>query len=185
MADADTRGDTILDATLALAERSGWPSLSMAAVAAESGVPLAELYARFPHRALLVAGIVRRIDRQVLADGPPDGATPRERLFDLLMRRFDALQPVRSGVAALVAGARRDPAAGLAALGQARGSIGWMLEAAGLATAGLRGCLRVHAVMRAYALAFRVWLGDDDGDLAKTMAALDRRLASIDRWLAA
>ncbi len=183
MSDPDPRINAILDATLATVEQSGWAGLTMAAVASHSGITLADLYDRFPHRAALAAGLVRRLDRRVLADGPPEGATPRERLFDLLMRRFDALQPIRAGAAALANGLRRDPAGGFAALTQLHASLAWLIEAAGLTTGGLRGCLRVQAVRRAYAQAFRIWQSDDTPDLARTMAALDKRLASVERWL--
>jgi ubiquinone biosynthesis protein COQ9 len=60
----------------------------------------------------------------------------------------------------------------------------WMLQAAGFATDGLVGALRVAGLASVYASAFRTWLHDDDPGLARTMAALDRHLRRGERTLA-
>jgi hypothetical protein len=51
-----------------------------------------------------------------------------------------------------------------------------MLAAAGISGEGGRGLLRVQGLLTIYAWVFPVWLGDNDPGLARTMAALDRRL---------
>ena len=56
-----------------------------------------------------------------------------------------------------------------------------MLEAAGLSSSGLIGALRAKGLALVYGEAFRVWLGDDSKDMAKTMAALDRALRRAER----
>jgi hypothetical protein len=61
--------------------------------------------------------------------------------------------------------------------------MAWMLEAAGVSTAGLRGRLRVRALAVLYLSELRVFLRDDTEDLSKTMAALDRRLRQAEPWL--
>jgi hypothetical protein len=58
-----------------------------------------------------------------------------------------------------------------------------MLEAAGISTDGPTGAIKVAGLGMAYAWVFRTWLGDDDPGLAKTMAALDRRLRRGERAL--
>jgi hypothetical protein len=58
-----------------------------------------------------------------------------------------------------------------------------MLEAAGISTDGAAGAMRVAGLGMAYAWVFRTWLEDDDPGLAKTMAALDRRLRRGERAL--
>jgi AcrR family transcriptional regulator len=180
--------DRIIDAALALIAQEGWRRLSLAAIAAEAGLPIVQLYRVFPSKPAILCGFSRRIDEAVLATPLDGGAAaeaderPRDRVFDLLMRRFDALQPYRSALAVL---GREVPADPVAALGMAAGllrSIGWMLEAAGISTAGLGGCVAVNLTAAAYGATLRVWLRDDSPDLAPTMAALDRRLRGIERW---
>ena len=70
----------------------------------------------------------------------------------------------------------RDPFAALALTPSALQSLAWMLEAAGIDSSGLRGAVRVRGLALIWAAAFRVWLDDEDGGLAPTMAELDRRL---------
>jgi hypothetical protein len=52
----------------------------------------------------------------------------------------------------------------------------WMLAAAGISGEGGRGLLRVQGLLTIYARVFPIWLDDGDPGLARTMAALDRRL---------
>ena len=58
-----------------------------------------------------------------------------------------------------------------------------MLEAAGVSSSGLFGALRVKGLAMIYAEAYRVWLGDDSKDMAKTMATLDRALGRVERLI--
>jgi AcrR family transcriptional regulator len=180
--------DRIIDAALGLIARAGWRRLSLAAVAAEAGLPILTLYRTFPSKPAILCGFSRRIDEAVLAtpfdSEPAEEADerPRDRVFDLLMRRFDALQPYRAALEMLGRELPRDPLAMLGAgLGLLR-SIGWTLEAAGISTLGLGGIVAVKLTAAAYVATMRVWLRDDSPDLAPTMAALDRRLRAIERW---
>jgi len=107
---------------------------------------------------------------------------PRDRVFDLLMRRFDALKPHRAAFEVLARELPADPLAALAAGAGALRSVALMLEAAGVPTGGLFGIVAVNATAAAYGAAMRVWLRDETPDLAPTMAALDRRLRAVERW---
>jgi AcrR family transcriptional regulator len=178
--------DRILDAALAVAARDGWRAASFARIAAAAEVELATLYALFPSKPALLAGLLRKIDRAVLAGGAParGEGSPRDRLFDGVMRRFDALQPWRAGLLAIVNDGV-DPLSGLALAGPFARSMAWMLEAAGIASGGLAGRMRAAGLAVVYARAFRAWLEDDSADLGKTMAALDRGLAQAERWASA
>jgi AcrR family transcriptional regulator len=178
--------DRVLDATLRIAATEGWSAVGVARLATEASVDLAALYELFPSKPALLVGLMRRADRAVLATDPVESAegSPRDRLFDVIMRRFDALQPFRGGLVAII-GAGADPLAGLALLGPFRRSMAWMLETAGISSAGLAGQVRIAGLAVVYARAFGVWLGDESADLGKTMAALDRGLALAERWAGA
>jgi hypothetical protein len=54
--------------------------------------------------------------------------------------------------------------------------MAWMLEAAGIPTAGLAGRLRATALLAVWLGAFRAWAKDESADMSATMAALDRLL---------
>ena len=174
--------DRMVDAALLLAERQGWRRTGMAEIAAEAGLSLAEAYAACRAKPALLAEFHRRIDRAALAEGSDAAEPTRDRLFDLLMRRFDALAPYRAGLRAILRDSFGDPAA-LLAVPALLCSMGWMLEAAGISAAGWQGRLRRHVLAGAYLSVFRAFLEDDSADLARTMAALDRRLRGVGSWL--
>ena len=119
-------------------------------------------------------------DQAALADAPLLGA-PRERIFDLLMRRFDVLQQHRPGMLALLRALPLNPLLAVSLGGATLRSMAWMLEAAGLSAAGLRGLVRSEALVGVWLYALRAWKDDESGDLAGTMAALDRALDQADR----
>jgi AcrR family transcriptional regulator len=162
-----------------VAER-GWPGLSMRRVAAASGVAPAEIRRRCPTPCHLLALHGRVMDQLVLEGTAPGDAldtnTPRDRVFDVLMRRIDALQPHRAGILRLLDDLRRDPLLGLVLLASLPRSMAWMLEAAGLGAGGLAGLARAKGLTAVWLATLRAWVDDESVDLGPTMAALDRAL---------
>jgi AcrR family transcriptional regulator len=177
--------DRIIDAALARIATDGWRRLSLAAIAAEAELPILGVYRIFRSKQAILCAFLRRIDERVLAEPPaaePD-ERPRDRLFDLLMRRFDALRPHKAAIDVLSRELAANPATALCAGAALLRSMRWMLDAAEIATGGLRGAVAVKLTTVAYLSAMRVWQGDDSPDLQRTMAALDARLRRIERWL--
>ena len=183
-APAASDSDRIIDAALACIARQGWRRLSLADIAAEAGLPILGVYRVYSSKPAILCGFFRRVNEAVLAaplDSEPD-ERPRDRVFDLLMRRFDALTPYRAALEMLGRELPTDPLAVLAAGAGLLRSMRWMLEAAGISGEGLGGVLAVKLTAAAYLATLRVWLRDASPDLAPTMAALDRRLRGIERW---
>jgi AcrR family transcriptional regulator len=178
--------DRIIDAALARIARDGWRRLSLAAVAGDAGLPVLRVYRNFRSKQAILRGFLRRIDEAVLAEPPPaeDDERPRDRLFDLLMRRFDALRPYKSALGVLRRQLLGDPATALCVAVSLTCSMRWILEAADITTGGVRGALAVKLTGAAYLGTMGAWQHDDAPDLGQTMAALDGRLRRIERWLA-
>ena len=182
-----SEADRIIDAALALVATEGWRQVSLAAIATAAGLPILQVYRIFRSKQAILAALYRRVDAIVLAEPPAAEADerPRDRLFDLLMRRFDALQPYKPALDVLRRELPRDPPTALCAGVSLLRSMRWMLEAADIPTSGVRGAAAVKLATAAYLSAMRVWQRDDSPDLARTMASLDARLRRIERWLAA
>ena len=177
----------LVDAALAAAAERGWRSLSLADIAAEAKLPLSKVYPVFRSKQAILDALVRQIDERVLAGQPAawdDADTPRDRLFDVLMRRFDALAPYKAGLAKVLRDTGLDPVARLRGAPRLTRSMAWMLEAAGIDSHGPAGALRTQGLALLWQGAMRVWLADDSPDMAKTMAALDARLRRADRCAA-
>lgn len=175
---AQSPRERIVAALLSLLAERSFEEIGLADVAAEAGVTLGELRAEFSSTVGIYAAHVKAIDRQVLDGGEPDVGeeSPRERLFDVLMRRLDALAPHKAAVRSLLRSARRNPPLALALNGMAVRSQQWMLAAAAIDSSGPRGALRAQGLALLFARVLRVWLDDDDPGLARTMAELDREL---------
>jgi AcrR family transcriptional regulator len=176
--------DRIIDATLALIPTEGWRRLSLRAIAAAAELPILQVYRTFKSKQAVLCGLYGRLDQIVLADPPAaeSDERPRDRLFELIMRRFDALQPYKPALDVLSRELPRDPVTALCSGALLLRSMRWMLEAAEIPTAGLRGAIVVKLAAAVYLSAVRVWLRDDSPDLAHTMAALDARLRRIEDW---
>jgi AcrR family transcriptional regulator len=177
-----TPENRLIDAALALAARQGWRRTGLAEIAAEAGLSLAEAYALHRSKAGILAAFLRRVDAEVLAGAGADGGDgTRDRLFDTLMRRFEALKPHKAALRAILRDSVGHPAA-LLGVAAVRRSMRWMLEASGISTSGCRGRLLIHGVLALYGSVMRVFLADDSADLAATMAALDRGLKRGEAW---
>ncbi len=167
----------LMEALWRVVAAEGWRAATIEAVAAEAGVPAAGLRARFPSRALLLSRHATVVDRVVIDGTIPDaGGSPRERVFDVLMRRFDALQPHRAGLLRLLEDLPRDPVMALAVAPLLPLSMARMLEAAGIAADGALGPVRVNGLAAVWIAAIQAWRKDDSADLSATMAALDKAL---------
>ena len=175
--------DKAIDALMALLAEQSFEQIGLAEVAGRAGLKLSQLRAEFGSTLAIYAAHVKDIDRTVLAGG--DDMTdepPRERLFDVLMRRIEAMTPYKDAVRSMLRSARRNPALALALNVMAARSQHWMLEAAGISAAGPKGALRAQGAALMFARVVGIWLDDDDPALDRTMAALDRGLARAERW---
>ncbi len=178
--------ESLLDATLEQIAIEGWRGLTMGALARHANVPLADLYRRQGSKTDLLTAFLARIDLAALSEDPQgamDAETSRDRLFDSVLLRFEAMEPYRDAVQVLREELPRDPMALAAVLPAARRSLAWTLDAAGLDPNGLSGAVRVRVLGFICLRTLDVWLTDDGADLAKTMADLDRRLRRASRWL--
>jgi AcrR family transcriptional regulator len=177
--------DTVLDAFLALIAEKGFAEVTLRDVAAAADLGLADLYRLYPDKVALAAAFMARIDAAVLA-GTPRQADPeetaRDRLFDVMMRRYDALRPHRAALRAIRRPGTRDPVFALALGPALRRSMNAMLEAASLSSDGISGALRQNGLLAIHYAVSRVFDRDETLDLSKTMAALDSRLKMAEKW---
>jgi len=179
MIDQSTPKGRILAAALTCASKKSWADVTLLDIAEAAGLPLIDLRGQFNTKDSIIAGLLRATDDEVLKRAPKraEGQEPRDVLFDILMTRFDVLAPHKAALKSIHASGPAD----FALAGPFLSSMHWMLQAAGIGTDGVGGGLRVSGLAMVYASVFRVWLDDDDAGLARTMAALDRRLRRGER----
>ena len=180
------RGDQIIDAALELVLVEGWTRLKMSRIAVAAGLSLDELYRTFPSKIAILMAFLARIDTATAAaidTDHDDETSTRDRIFEVVMARFDVLTPYKEAVRTIARDLRCDPVTSFCAAPAFRRSISWMLECAGLSSTGIRGLARTKGLGVIYLATFCVWLRDDSTDMAKTMASLDRHLARTERFI--
>lgn len=174
MLDQTTIKGRLVAAAMKLAAERPWREVSLTDIAESAGVSLVDVRNDFPSKGAILAAFVRMVDDAVLARAPQraGGQSRRDALFEVIMTRFDVLAAYRPALRSIAASWPADPAA-MCAIAR---SQAWMLRAAGIRADGLEGQVRATGMAGIYGSVYRTWLRDDDPGLAKTMAALDRRL---------
>ncbi|HWB44311.1 MAG TPA: TetR/AcrR family transcriptional regulator [Hyphomicrobiaceae bacterium] len=174
MIDQTTQKGRVLNAALACAAQKDWAKITLLDIAEAANLRVVDLRDEFNSKESILAALLRAVDDEVLKQAPhrTKDQDPRDALFDVIMTRFDVLAPHKAALKSIYASGAAD----FALAGPYLASQHWMLQAAGIGTDGPLGGLRVSGLAVIYASIFRTWLEDDDPGLARTMAALDRRL---------
>ncbi len=180
----DDKRAKILKLAIDLALSGTWAKVSLPDIAHAADISLSELREIFPTKSSILVAYFSDIDRRVLSQDYvfESEDTARDRLFEVLMSRFDALAPHRSAVDALMRQLPADPIVALSLAPAAMTSMAWILEAAGISATGFLGILRAKGLLAVWLATARIWLKDESPDLGPTMAALDRNLRRAERF---
>jgi len=176
----DTPPDLLLVAFDLIAE-DGWSRLSLVAAARRAGIEPVTAYRELRSKGALLAALSRRLDEAMLEIEAAElaGLPPRDRVFELMMRRLEAMVPFRPGLERLARDAGRDPCLVLATACRLDRSLAWLQDAAGLRNSGVRARVARRVLGAAYLQTLRVWRKDTAPDLGKTMVELDKQLRRV------
>ncbi|MBC7767307.1 MAG: hypothetical protein H7124_00820 [Phycisphaerales bacterium] len=163
-------------AALSLAASGSWREATLVKLADAASRPVTDFYGASLGEAADCAE--EAFDRAIAdnLDQLSAGQSVRDRLFDLIMRRFEAMEPHRAAVLAMEHGADRDPTLLAAAHQRHVRCARWVLALAGLEADGMTGNARAQGLGVIIGQARAAWRGDSAGDFAKTMASLDKNL---------
>lgn len=177
MATAKTK-QKILQTFLDLLSEHPYEDVSIPLIAETAKVKLSDLRSAYSSKLKLVAAFAEKIDTYVLDERDEDmGDQPaRDRLFDVLMTRIDALAEHKDAVRALHKAARRDPVLALDFNALEVRSQKWMLIAAGIDLSGIKATATAQGLSIAFARVVDAWLDEDDEGMPRTMARLDKEL---------
>lgn len=164
----------------ALVEKRGWFKLTLPEIAKATGISLSQLLETYPEKSDILTQFGHMLDAQ-LAQNVSDSDEPlKDKLFDMVMQRFDALAPYRAGLLRLIEDMQTHPiSAVVLCLETVCGfnrSMALMFEMAGMSTSHPRALLGVVGLKIVYLSTLRTWKHDDSADLSATMATLDRGL---------
>lgn len=181
MAEDSTLKSRVIAAAMRLAAERPWTDITLRDIAGSANTTLADIKDTFASKDEVLAAFVDMIDGEVLRRAPANdtSGSKRDAVFEIVMSRFDALAPYKAALRSILDARAIGPDMLKAQLR----SQHWMLAAAGIDTSGPKGAIRIAGLSSVYAAVFRIWLEDDDPGLARTMAALDRRLRSGERTM--
>ncbi|MET0183744.1 MAG: hypothetical protein ABW199_12750 [Caulobacterales bacterium] len=173
-------------AALTLAATKPWSQITLVDLAHASARPVSDFYGATLADAVDCAE--EAFDRAISEglEKLDNTQSVRDRLFDLIMKRFEAMEPHREAVLAMEAGADRDPLAMSAGHNRSVRCARWVLTLAGLEADHMTGQARAQGLGVIIGQARAAWRTDTDGDFAKTMASLDKNLRRAEemfgRW---
>lgn len=172
----------IIAASFEAAKTMPWAQMSLSDIAEAAGRPMAELRDMVDDKTDILVLYGRKLDRKVLENcAKPDYAeSEKDRLFEVLMERFDILNQDREAVLSILDSLKSDPKALVISFPHIKHSMAWMMEAAGVSSSGWRGLAKLALLTGLYLNVVRQWKNDDSADLSKTMAALDK---ALDRFI--
>jgi AcrR family transcriptional regulator len=172
----------VIDATLRLAGRRDFDDVSLTDIAHEAEISLADLRDLFPSKGAIVGGFNRRIDRVVLeAVSVQDSHDPaRDRLYEVLRKRLEALEPYRDALASIGRWAAHDPLTGTALNRETVNSMRFMLEAADIDCDGPVGALKLQGLALAWGRVLDAWF---ENGFSVALETLDREIARGERYV--
>lgn len=188
MAKSLPKHDDVVEALMRLAVSRKWSEIELADLAAEAGMSLASLRDLFPSKGAILGSFSRMIDKKVLqkVEVQPnelEDESARERLFDILMQRLDAMTPYKEALKRIYEEIKSEPVTLLSLNQVAINSHRYMMAAANLSTEGRFGFVKVQGIVLSFSRVMQVWFRDDDPDLSRTMACLDRELGKGEKIL--
>lgn len=176
--------DDLLGLALETVAETGWAGFSFNELANRADLALVEIRKHFRSKAAILDALSLFLDEAMLVVDPGELADlpPRDRVFELMMSRLEAMTPFRAGLVRLSKEGRRDPELALVIGCRLDRSMAWLQDAAGFRSSGLRSKLQRLLLTGVYLKTLGIWTVDDSGDLAKTMANLDKDLRYIENF---
>ncbi|MEM1390523.1 MAG: hypothetical protein AAGG45_05535 [Pseudomonadota bacterium] len=175
-----------IPAMLSLGAETSWGTITLKDIADKADLTIADFHG-VADTADLSAEIEAHFDKAMTEGAFETDESPRTRLFDVIMMRFEAMEDARHGTLSYLKW-RNATLSGLKARGTGRvATARWALACSGLdGNKAIPLPLQIMALARTITLAEQAWKQDTSPDLTRTMAALDAHLLKLEaraEWL--
>jgi len=165
-------------AALALAAKKPWQNVTLDQIVSSAKLPPKEIKKKYKNAEELLPVIVKLIDTETAARVRiRDRKAPtHDRLFEVMMARFDSLQSHRKGIVSIMKAAKTNPSIIAIIFRSLMTSMQHMLRLAHMERKGTRGNLQQIGLFSIYHMALWRWKNDPTPDLARTMPIIDRTI---------
>lgn len=176
---------SLMEAALRIAAVKPWEFVSTYEIAAEAGETLAQLTEIFPHKHRIVEEIISSLDTEVEQKFPDldEKSSSRDRLFDVLMERFEMANQHRAAHASFFKSFGWTKTESCHDVAMMRSSMTRMAKLAGIDVSLPFGPLRIMGLCALHSWVLLTWIKDDSPDLVRTMAQLDKSLGYAEKAL--
>jgi AcrR family transcriptional regulator len=174
-------------ALLSLLSDHDWDDVSLNQIARKAKVPLATVQKRYKTLDDFIPLCPPYFDDQMHCEIAVTDLSPPDRLFDLLMSRFEALQQHRHAVLVIRQRIRHTPSLAFQILHPHLNSMRKIMGQADLSPKVITSDFAAYSLLGVYALTFYAWEQDESPDLTTTMARLDnltKKFCSLDIFAA-
>ncbi|MAQ71203.1 MAG: TetR family transcriptional regulator [Alphaproteobacteria bacterium] len=173
----------VIKAAFLLARQIGWEHVTLKDISEEAGISLSEMREHFEDKIDILVQYNKQLDKKVLGNIGGEGEPVKDRLFEILMDRFDLLNEDREALKVILKSFKYDPKQVLFSWPHLCRSMSWIMEAVGEDTRGIKGAIKVAGLSGVYLKTLKTWVEDDSADMAATMATLDKTLKTADDWV--
>jgi ubiquinone biosynthesis protein COQ9 len=173
----------LLQQALDLIVEKGWAQFQLEDLADEN-MSLNQVHAQFPTRLSVLEALGQHIDQSTLdnVDTFDESDSQKDRLFSIMMTRFDVLATQKPIIKHLWQNVWKDPCTVTGSVPAGLKSMTMLLKTAGIETSGILGALRIKTFALFYLNTVWTWLSDDTPDADQTMAALDTNLKRLGQF---
>lgn len=148
-------------------------------IATRADLPLSD-FADIGTRDVVIDAVEPFFDRALVDDHLDFSDPPVERLFEVIMLRFEAMESYRDGLVKLMDWRDLQPGRRAALISARKDTAKWALIAAGLDKGSrIEQFAQTAALVWVLSRAEDAWTQDTDGDFTRTMAKLDADLKSV------
>lgn len=170
-----------VEAALDILTQMPWDALTMEALAARVSLTPIQLYTIFPTRCDLLNGIVQFIDHKMIAlyqEGTED-LSLQEKLFDIIMCRFEVMEAYKKALKNIILTIWRDPLSFPRGVFSGLHSMRLILKTVRVPVDGMKGKLNIKILSFFYLYSLKFWFEDETQDMAKTLVQVDQGLKNI------
>lgn len=175
---ASSQRPLIIDATLKTAAQKKWGEVTLGDIAKNAKISVVDVQKFFLNRDDILPAIVETFDAQVerIVGKSLTMGKPEDRLFEVIMARFDILQTHRPAILSILNSLRQNPSSLRQLLPAQMKSMQNMLRIAGLVQDEPKNTMSAFGLGAIYAASLYSWQKDESKDMTATMAALDRHI---------